>query len=191
MISYEEAIEILKATGCADNVIQHCIRVSEIARKLALGAQRAGVQVDISTIEIGALLHDIGRAKSHSVNHGVIGARILRDLKLPEELAKIAERAVGSGIPPDEAKKLGLPVKDYTPVTIEEKIVNFADKVTGSRGVKPFYVVRNHFVREFGSDSIQVQRLDALFEEIRPFIEQSELALEILREEKKKRFCSA
>ena len=46
-----------------------------------------------------------------------------------ERLALIAERHIGAGITKEEAIELGLPPKDYLPVTLEEKIVAHADNL--------------------------------------------------------------
>ena len=41
----------------------------------------------------------------------------------------IIERHLGAGIPLEEAAMLGLPPKDYMPITLEEKIVAHADNL--------------------------------------------------------------
>ena len=66
------------------------------------------------------------------------GVKIARRLGLPEKVVSIIERHAGAGIDEREAEKLGLPLKDYTPQTIEEEIVAHADNLTGNgyRGIK-------------------------------------------------------
>jgi uncharacterized protein len=41
----------------------------------------------------------------------------------------IIRRHVGGGITPSEAEELGWPRDDYMPISIEEKIVSYADKL--------------------------------------------------------------
>ncbi len=53
----------------------------------------------------------------------------LPQLGLPETIVNIIERHLGAGIPKDEAIILGLPPKDYMPMSLEEKIVAHADNL--------------------------------------------------------------
>ena len=61
--------------------------------------------------------------------HGVEGAKIATELGLPLSIVNIIERHLGAGIPSEEAAMLGLPLKDYIPITLEEKIVAHADNL--------------------------------------------------------------
>ncbi|MEM2319479.1 MAG: TIGR00295 family protein [Candidatus Bathyarchaeia archaeon] len=132
----EEALKLLRESGCPENVINHCKAVSRLAVKIAEACTKNGLNVSLKLVEIGGLLHDIGRSKTHSVHHAVIGAQIAKELGLPDSIISIIKRHVGGGITPREAKKLGWPKDIYTPQTIEEKIVTYADKlIEGSRQV--------------------------------------------------------
>lgn len=122
--SKEECLKMLKEAGCSDEVIEHCKAVRDLAVKIA---KRANANVEL--VEVGALLHDIGRSRTHGIRHAVEGAKIAKKLGLPEEVIKIIERHIGAGIPKKEALKLGLPARDYIPETLEEKIVCHADSL--------------------------------------------------------------
>ena len=122
--SPDECIELLRKSGCSDKVVKHCKAVKDVAVKIAKKAN-----ADVELVEVGALLHDIGRSKTHGIRHGIEGAKIADKLGLPESIILIIERHLGAGIPKEEAKKLGLPSKDYTPQTLEEKIVCHADNL--------------------------------------------------------------
>ena len=122
--SSEECINLLKKTGCTDEVISHSEAVRDVAVKIAKAAG-----ANISLVESGALLHDIGRSKTHGIRHAVEGVKIGKKLGLPENILKIIERHIGAGLSSDEAKKLGLPKKNYIPITLEEKIVCHADNL--------------------------------------------------------------
>lgn len=125
----DECLRLLREHGCDEEVVRHCKAVSELAVKIA---RRCGA--DVRLVEAGGLLHDIGRCRTHSMAHAVEGARIASALGLPEPLVRIIERHIGAGLSPEEAVRLGLPKKDYTPVTLEEKIVAHADNlVSGAR----------------------------------------------------------
>jgi uncharacterized protein (TIGR00295 family) len=120
----EECIELLKKNGCSPKVIQHCETVKDIAVKIAVKAN-----ADVKLVEAGALLHDIGRSKTHGIRHGVEGAKIAKKLGLSDKIVRIIERHIGAGLPAVEAKKIGLPTRDFIPETLEEKIVCHADSL--------------------------------------------------------------
>ncbi|MEW5748226.1 MAG: HDIG domain-containing metalloprotein [Candidatus Thermoplasmatota archaeon] len=129
--SAEECLRILAQSGCSESVQQHCVAVARLAVKIA---RRCGADVEL--VQAGALLHDLGRCKTHGMAHAVEGARMAADMKLPPALVKIIERHIGGGITRAEAAKLGLPKKDFVPRTLEEKVVAHADNLTaGARRV--------------------------------------------------------
>ena len=120
----EECIKILKDIGCSKNVISHCEAVRDIAVRIA-----EKTDADIKLVEAGALLHDIGRSKTHGINHAVEGVKIAKKLGLSKKIIRIIQTHIGAGIIKEEAKKLGLPSMDYLPETLEEKIVCHADSL--------------------------------------------------------------
>lgn len=127
--SRDDCLRMLREQGCDQEVIAHCEAVAALAVRIA---KKCRVRVDL--VEAGALLHDIGRCKSHTLTHAVEGAKLVKELGLSDELAKIIERHIGGGISAKEASSLGLPKKDYTPQTLEEKIVAHADNlISGTR----------------------------------------------------------
>lgn len=119
-----ECIKLLEKSGCSDEVIRHCKAVRDVAVRMAKKAN-----ADVKLVEAGALLHDIGRSKTHDIRHAMEGVKIARKLNLPESIVKIIERHIGAGLPANQAKKLGLPAKDFIPKTLEEKIVCHADNL--------------------------------------------------------------
>ena len=127
--SREQAIELLRKNNCPPKVINHCEAVADLALEIAGKLEKKGIKVNLELVEAGALLHDIGRSKSHAVDHGVVGAKIAESEGLPEELVSIIKRHVGGGITAKEAEKFGWPKDIYEPVTLEEKIVSYADKL--------------------------------------------------------------
>jgi uncharacterized protein (TIGR00295 family) len=123
--SRDECLRLLKDAGCTGKVIKHILIVTELALKIA----KRFPEADLELVEAGALLHDIGRSKSHNVDHAVVGSEIVRELDLPEKLVTIIERHIAAGIPKADAAKLGLPIKDYIPQTLEERIIAHADNL--------------------------------------------------------------
>ncbi|MBN1677388.1 MAG: HDIG domain-containing protein [Candidatus Thermoplasmatota archaeon] len=125
----DECLRLLREHGCDKEVIAHSEAVTDLALRIAKKCR-----ADMALVQAGALLHDIGRSKTHSISHAVEGAKLARELKLPDAICKIIERHVGAGITAKEANEIGLPKKDYTPRTLEEKIVAHSDNLfSGSR----------------------------------------------------------
>ena len=87
-----------------------------------------------------AMLHDIGIIKTDApgihchgthpyICHGMLGAEMLRNEGLMD-YARVAERHTGTGLTRETIQKQGLPlpVDDFSPETMEEQIVCYADK---------------------------------------------------------------
>lgn len=134
--------------------------------KIAERLHSNGKDVDLDLVRSGALLHDVGRGKTHEINHGVVGADIARGLGLSESIIKIIERHIGGGIPADEAEDLGLPPRSYMPVSIEEKIVSYADKLVERGREVDINVTLRHYQKDLGTEHPAVLRLQALHEEM-------------------------
>ncbi|MDR0778669.1 MAG: HDIG domain-containing protein [Methanomassiliicoccaceae archaeon] len=128
---------MLEHAGCTKRVIVHSCTVKTVAAEIA-----KGFHADTELVAAGALLHDIGRAKDHTIMHAVAGADMAKKLGLPEELVSIIRKHIGAGIDDQDALELGLPKGDYIPRTIEEKIVAHADNmVSDNRVVSYTYAV--------------------------------------------------
>ncbi|MCX8150326.1 MAG: HDIG domain-containing protein [Candidatus Bathyarchaeota archaeon] len=125
----KEALELLRKNGCSKNVIAHCEAVAKLARETAEICKKKGLKVDVDLVEIGALLHDVGRSKTHSIHHVVAGVEIAKKAGLPDPVISIIKCHVGGGITASEAAELGWPAGSYVPTTLEEKIVSYADKL--------------------------------------------------------------
>ncbi len=135
--------DILKAAFGAgtrrfDIVRRHGEQVAARALKIAAGLGNASIALDF--LHAAAMLHDIGIVKTATpqldchgdqpyVRHGVLGRQMLEALGLPR-LALVCERHVGVGITIADIREhdLPLPLRDMRPVTIEEKLVCYADK---------------------------------------------------------------
>ena len=123
----DECIRIMKENGADERLLNHVTSVRALSVLLAdkCGANR-------KLVSAGAYLHDIGRTETQGIDHAYQGAEILRDLNIDSRIVNIVERHTGAGISPDEAVQLGLPEKDYTPITLEEKIVAHSDNLFAS-----------------------------------------------------------
>lgn len=168
--SSQVALALLFDCGCSERVIAHCKAVSALAVKFASVCQSRGYPVDVDLVEVGALLHDIGRSKTHDVSHAVVGVEIAKSLNLPEPIVSIIEHHIGGGISADEAKELGLPAKDYFPVTLEEKLVAYADKLISGSKVVPLKRTIDQFSNKLGENHPSIDRIIKLHDELLPLI---------------------
>jgi uncharacterized protein len=115
--------------------------------------------INMETLRLGAILHDIGRTKAKRVvEHGVLGGEIIRAEGFPEAVARISETHLGVGITREEAEKLGLGNRDLVPGTLEERIVCYADnllfyiKDDGRHEVRDMEAVVERFRAELGQE---------------------------------------
>ena len=128
-IDINDCIRILNREGCSKEVIEHSKKVHFFAMEMAKKAREKGAIIDTKLVSIGAMLHDIGRSKTHGIKHAIEGAKMAKEMGFPSDVIKIIERHIGAGLTKDEAAELGLPPKDYRPKTLEEKIVAHADNL--------------------------------------------------------------
>jgi uncharacterized protein len=168
--SLEMALSFLLKSGCSEQVISHCKSVSALAVKLAKICQSKGLIVDIDLVRIGAILHDIGRSKTHDITHAVAGVEIAKSFNLPKNVLSIIERHIGGGISVNEAKSLGLPEKDYFPLTLEEKLVSYADKLIKGSQIVPLEVTIEDFSKKLGSNHPAIDQIVMLHKELLPII---------------------
>jgi len=165
MITRGKALRVIREAGCSETVILHCLTVERTALSIAKQILANGHRINIKLVSLGALLHDIGRSRTHSIKHGIEGGKILRSMGL-KDLARFAERHIGAGIPAEEAKKLGLPARDFIPKTLEEKVVTYADKLAmGSRRTS-YSRALEWLKSELGKDHPAIERLENLHREI-------------------------
>jgi uncharacterized protein len=162
--SREQAIELLRNNKCPPQVIRHCIAVTDLAVETAKHLEEKGITIDVDLVEAGALLHDLGRSKNHTVDHAIIGAQMAQNIGLPESVIRIIKRHVGAGISADEAAKLGWPKDTYMPQTLEEKVVCYADKLIDHGKRKPIETEIAKLKKENKKEA--AERVRKLYDEI-------------------------
>lgn len=158
--------QLYEKLDCPEEVIKHCQAVEKRALTLA---RNFSPHVDLELVKNGALLHDVGRCLSNDISHAIVGAQILKKMEFPSDLTRIVERHIGAGIPPQEALVLGLPPKDYTPQTLEEKIVAHADNLVHyQKDVGLNFVIRK-WEKRLGPEHPSLERLTRLHKEVAGF----------------------
>ncbi len=160
-------LKILKDSECPSHIIEHSLAVSIKARDMASNFMNSkGSRIDLEQVKTGALLHDIGRSRTHTIKHAVVGAEILRNLNFPIEIVNITLKHIGAGIPKDEAEILGLPPGNYMPITLEEKMVAHADNlINGTDEVELDFVIRK-WEKMFGKNHPTIHKLKKLHNEV-------------------------
>ncbi|MBQ8055925.1 MAG: HDIG domain-containing protein [Paludibacteraceae bacterium] len=117
------------------------IHSESVANKaLAIAEAHPEFNLDKDFLFEASMLHDIGIFKTDApgicctgtepyIRHGQIGAEIVRNEGY-EKHALVCERHTGVGLTRESIAKFNLPIKmgDYFPVSMEEKVICFADK---------------------------------------------------------------
>ena len=151
-------------------LLRHSTDVARRALKIAKAHPE--LKVDETFLWEAAMLHDIGCVRVDApsiycygtepyIRHGILGAEILRAEGLPLH-ARVAERHTGTGLTAAEIihQNLPLPQQDFTPQSIEEQIVCYADKIYSKTrldvGKTPEQALRS--LEKFGSEGLDVFR---------------------------------
>ncbi|KAF0218939.1 MAG: hypothetical protein FD174_2455 [Geobacteraceae bacterium] len=152
-------------------VLEHSRRVADKALKIAGGIR---APLDLKFIEEAALLHDIGVSRIHApqldchgsapyIRHGVLGREIL-DAEGFIAHGLVCERHIGVGLTVEDIirQKLPLPHREMRPLTMEERIVSFADlyysKTPGRLGEEKAPAEVMEGLRKFGAHKASIFR---------------------------------
>jgi uncharacterized protein len=180
-----DVISLIKKYYPSDSVafsllLQHSRLVTEKAMHVAGRVHSLGP--DLRFIEEASMLHDIGIFLTNAphlgcygdkpyICHGYLGKELLEKEELPSH-AIVCERHVGTGLTVTdiETGNLPLPKRSMAPVTLEEKIICFADKfyskVAGKLlDEKPISQIRRELVRHGESKLRQFDEWLVFFKE--------------------------
>lgn len=134
-VSEKEAIRLLRKYANSKKDFDGVLKHSRAVQRLAIEIGKKVKDIDLDFIKIASLLHDIGRfeygpGSRDSIRHGVFGGKLLRKENLGR-YALVAERHLGAGISKEDILEQGLslPLKDYIPISKEEKIITHADNL--------------------------------------------------------------
>ena len=110
----DECINILVEQKLPAHIIEHSKAVCKIASDVVDTLKSKNINVDKDLVIAGALLHDVRRLDK---DHAKTGGQLLEGLGL----IRVAKIVKTHGL-------IRLGEKDFTPKTLEEKIVFYADK---------------------------------------------------------------
>lgn len=122
---YQTCLNWYVESGVTHTLLAHVTNVAAISYLIAFWMEEKGISVNPLLAHRGGLLHDLAKLKDESLkNHGELAAEILSD-KNQIELSEIARRhLIGNLLSAEER-----------PHTWEEKIVNYADKLSEGSSV--------------------------------------------------------
>lgn len=163
-------------TPLYNSVWSHSRLVADKALQLAQAHPE--LEIDLDFVYEAAMIHDIGVFLTNApsiyctgdqpyICHGVLGAELMRADGYPRH-ALVCERHTGTGLTVADIIAQNLPLlhRDMCPVSLEEKLICFADKFYSKSNPdreKPLDKVRKSVAR-YGEDSLRrFEEMAALF----------------------------
>ena len=127
--SREQAIELLRKNNCPPEVISHCEAVADLALEIASKLEKKGLKIDLNLLKQAHFYMTLVAQKPTVLTTELSALKLLNQKVCPNPVVNIIKRHVGGGITAEEAESFGWPKDVYCPVTLEEKIVSYADKL--------------------------------------------------------------
>jgi len=169
-----DALKIIKKYYDKDSlsynfIVKHSTSVARAAIKIV---EHNNLDIDKKFITDAAMLHDIGIFLTYApsigcfgkypyIAHGYLGRELLEKHNL-RKIALVCERHIGVGISLDEIieNNLPLPKRNMLPLSLEEKIICYADKFFSKRAEyletpKPIEIIK-HEIAKYGKNKIPV-----------------------------------
>ena len=126
MLSREDSIALLTEYSKGAAWSKHCFAVAGSASRLGYALENR-FAIDHHFLWSASLLHDIGRCITHDpILHGIEGYKLMKKLGHEKE-AYVCASHILFGLESAEAIQFGLPACDFTPRTIEERLVPLVD----------------------------------------------------------------
>ena len=116
--SHHQCLELMDTHAMLPNIREHSFRVMQVACLLGEALTEAGFDLSLALVEVGALLHDLGKTQCLGTleNHAELGAGILEELGYPQVAQVVREHVHLDGN-----------ILDPRPLR-EAELVNYADK---------------------------------------------------------------
>jgi uncharacterized protein (TIGR00295 family) len=145
---YTSCLNHLTDAGVSAGVLKHVKAVHRFAVIIGNRLIRQGYEVNMPLLKAGALLHDIGRSKTHDLSHAVVGGDIAETLGLSDDIISIIQKHIGAGITREESIEKGLPARDFIPNSLEEKIVAAADNLAFGDDLQTIKELEQNMLRQ-------------------------------------------
>lgn len=113
----EECLELMSRYGMLENIVEHSLKVAEVALLISSALNRKGQHLNLRLVEAASLLHDITKTACLQTkeDHTETGSRLLKEIGY-ERVAEVVAQHVW-------IEKEGDPCR-----VSEEEVVNYADK---------------------------------------------------------------
>jgi uncharacterized protein len=153
-ITPEQTAELLQEFRVPNHIIAHSKKVAEVACFLASELNKVGYALELSLVEVGALLHDIARIHSIETgdDHTSVGGTWLKE-KGFDRVADIVRHHVHF---PDEEMRIS-----------EVAVVNYADKRVMETTIVDLNERFEDFIQRHGVTGKELERLDEFRERIK------------------------
>jgi len=115
-------IEILRRYELPEGIIDHSIRVAQVAEFIANRLKASGYPVDVSKVVASALLHDVGKSKIYRRQNAINHAEASGEIVTEEGLGELAPVVTGHILD-------AIIGENHSLTTWEQKIVFYADKI--------------------------------------------------------------
>ena len=113
----DQCLKLMNQYGMLDNIIEHSIKVAEVALFLSNELNKRGQRIDLDLVEAASLLHDFTKTAGFKTkeDHAQTGSQLLKEM---------GYERVGEVV----AEHIQLSEKKDPSSVSEEEVVNYADK---------------------------------------------------------------
>ena len=168
-----DPLQVINKYYPTDDELRHILLVhsrSVADKALAIAARHPEMNLDLPFIDEAAMLHDLGIFLTDAdgihchgthpyICHGILGADLLRSEGYPRH-ALVCERHTGTGLTLAQIVAEGWPIphRDMRPVTLEEQLICFADKLFSKTrlDVEKTPAQARHSLEKFGTEGLAV-----------------------------------
>lgn len=135
-ITREAARKLVTELGLDEKVREHSEGVARRVETVCEILEAAKHKIDTEKAVIAALLHDIGRSRSHGLDHAQTSAEILKE----KGFNKLAEVVRVHALP------------QTAELSLEAKVLIYADTTTGPDGESIDPMIKLEFLRRLGEE---------------------------------------
>jgi len=153
----KECISLMNTYGMLDNIKAHSLKVEQVARIIAQGLIKSGINISIEKVTAGALMHDIAKTMclGSTKDHATMGMEIC----IENNFTEIAE-IVGEHIQ--------LKFYETDSEVNEKEIIYYADKRVNHNEIVTLEKRLEYLLDRYAkNEKILIQRIEANFRKCR------------------------